>query len=148
MQIGVWERWNREGKEAITGLVKGQWSVILMGRECGTHASELSHLKDEHCKEIKPVKPEGNQPWIFIGRTTEAEALILWPTDLKSQLIGKDPDAGKDWGQEEKWATENEMVGWHHWLNEHEFEQTLIDNEGQGSLVCCSQVHGVAKSWT
>ena len=91
------------------------------------------------CKEVKPVHPKGNQSWIFIGRTdAEAEAPILWPPDVKSRLIRKDADAGKDWRQEEKGATEDEMVGWHHWLNGHEFEQTLGDGEGQGSLVCCS----------
>ena len=80
-----------------------------------------------------------NQPWIFIGRTdAEAETPVLWRPDVKSPLIGKDPDAGKDWGKEEKRQTENEMVGWHHQLNEHEFEQTLGDSEGQGSLACCS----------
>ena len=77
--------------------------------------------------------------WIFIGRTDpEAEAPILWPSDVKSQLTGKDPDAGKDWGQEEKGATEDEMVGWHHCLNEHEFEQIQGDSEGEGSLACYS----------
>ena len=91
------------------------------------------------CREIKPVNPKGGQPWIFTGRTdSEAEAPVLWPLDAKSRLIGKDPDAGKDWGQEEKGTTENEMVGWHHWLNGHDFEQTPRDREGQGSLVCCS----------
>ena len=90
------------------------------------------------CKEIKPLNPKGNQPWIVIGRTdAEAEAPIIWPPDGKSQFTGKVPDAGKDWGQEEKWATEDEMVGWHHWLNEHESEQTPGDS-GQGSLACCS----------
>ena len=80
-----------------------------------------------------------NQPWIFIGRTdAEAEAPILWPPDVKSQLTGKDPDAGKDWGQEEKQATDEEMVGCYHQLNGQEFEQTLGDSEGQGNLVCCS----------
>ena len=88
-------------------------------------------------KEIKPVNPQGNQPWIFNGRT-DAEAPILWPPDIKSQLIGKDPDAGKDWGQEEKGTLEDEMVGWNHWLNGLEFEHNLGDNERQGSLVCCS----------
>ena len=83
-------------------------------------------------KEIKPVNPKGNQPWIFIGRTdAEAEASILGPSDAKSQLIGKDLDAGKNWGQEEKKVTEDEMVGWHHWLNECEFEQALEDGEGR-----------------
>ena len=91
------------------------------------------------CKEIKPVHSKGNQPWIFIGWTgTEAEAPILWPPDAKSWLIGKDPDARKDWGQEEKGVTEDEMIGWHHWLNGHEFEQTSEDREGQESLACCS----------
>ena len=72
-------------------------------------------------KEIKPVNPKGNKPWITTGRTdAEAEAPIFWPPDMKSQLIGKDPDAGKVWGQEEKEATEDEIVGWHHWLNGHE----------------------------
>ena len=82
------------------------------------------------CKEIQPVSPKGNQPWMFIGRAdAETEALILWPPDAKSWLIGKDPDAGKDWGQEEKGTTEKEMAGWH---------QTLEDGDGQGSLACCS----------
>ena len=91
------------------------------------------------CKEIKPVNPKGNQPWIFTGRTdAEAEAAILWPPDAKSQLTRKDPDSGKDWRQEEKGTTENEMVGWHHWRNGREFEQAPGDGEGQGSLVWCS----------
>ena len=90
-------------------------------------------------KEIKLVHPKGNQPWIFIGRTeAEAETPILWPPDSKSQLIGKDPDDGKDWGQEEKGTTEDEMVGWHHWLNGHEFQQTLRDSEGEGNMACYS----------
>ena len=91
------------------------------------------------CKEIQPVNPKGNQPWIFIGRTAaEAEAPILRPPEAKSQFIGKDPDAGKDWRQEEKHMTEDEMVGWHHWLHGHEFEQALGDGEGQGSIVFCN----------
>ena len=89
------------------------------------------------CKEIQPVNPKGNQSLIFIGMT-EAEAPVLWPRDAKSWLIWRDPDAGKDWGQEEKGATEDEMVGWHHWLNGHDFEQAPGDGEGQGSLACCS----------
>ena len=80
---------------------------------------------------------KGNQPWIFIGRT-DAETPIFWPPDAKSLLIGKDLNAGEDWGQEEKWVTEDEMVGCHHWLNGHEFEQTPGNSEGQGSLACCS----------
>ena len=88
--------------------------------------------------ELSPVILKGNQPWIFIGRTdAEAEAPILWPPDEKSWLIGKDPDAGKDWRQEEKGMTEDEMVGWHLWLR-HEFEQAPRVGDGQGSLACCS----------
>ena len=86
-------------------------------------------------KEIKLVNPKGNQPWIVIGRTdAKAEAPILWLPDAKSRLIGKDPDAGKDWGQEEMGVTEDEMVGWHLQLKGHEFGQTPGDSEGQGSL--------------
>ena len=91
------------------------------------------------CKEIKPVNSKGNQSWIFIRRTdAEAEAPILWPPDAKNWLIGKDPDAGKDWRREVKGTTEDEMVGWHHWLDGHEFEQAQGVGDGQGSLVCCS----------
>ena len=89
-------------------------------------------------KEIKPVNRKGNQPGIFIGKTdAEAEALILWPPEAKSQLFGKDPDAGRDGGQEER-MTENEMHRWHHRLNGHGFEQTPGYNEGPGNLACCS----------
>ena len=88
-------------------------------------------------KEIQPVHPEGDWSWVFIGRSdAEAETPILWPPDVKSWLIGKDPDARKDWRQEEKGRTEDEMIGWHHQLNGHEFEQAPGDGEGQGSLVC------------
>ena len=91
------------------------------------------------CKEIQPVHPKGDQSWIFIGRTdAEAETPILWLPDEKSWVTGKDPDAGKDWRQEEKGTTEDEMVGWHHWLNGHEFEWALVVGDGQGSLSCCS----------
>ena len=85
----------------------------------------------------KSVNPKGNQPWIFVGRT-DAETPILWSLDEKSHLIGQDPDAEKDWRQEEKGVTEDEMAGWHQKPNGHEFEQTLRDSEGQGSLACCS----------
>ena len=87
----------------------------------------------------KPVNPKGTQPWIFISRTeTEDEAPILWLTDANSQFIGKDPDAEKDWRQEEKGTTEDEMIGWHHQPNGHEFEQGPGDGQGRGSLACCS----------
>ena len=91
------------------------------------------------CKEIKPVHPKGNQCWMFIGRTdAEAETPVLWPPDAKNWFLGKDPNAGKDWRQEEKGTTVDEMVGWHHRLNGHEFEQVLGIGDGQGSLACCS----------
>ena len=91
------------------------------------------------CKEIKPVNPKGNQYWTFIGKTdAEADAPILWPPEAKSQLTGKDPNAGKDWGQEKKGVTKDKMVGCHHRLNWHELEQTLGYGEGQGSLAFCS----------
>ena len=100
------------------------------------------------CKEIQPVHPKGNQSWIFFGRTdAEAETPILWPPDEKNWLIWKDPNAGKDWRREEKGMTEDEMVGWHHWLDGHEFEEAPGVGDGQGSLACCSP-WGVAKSWT
>ena len=105
----VW-MWELDHKE---GWVVENWCFrIVLGK---TLESPLDS------KEIKPVNPKGNKPWIFIGRTdAEAETPILWPPDVKSQLIGKDPDAGKVWGQEEKEAKEDEIVGWHHWLNGHE----------------------------
>ena len=90
------------------------------------------------CKEIQPVHPRGNHFWIFIGRTdAEAETPILWPPDAKSWHIWKDPNAGKDWGQEEKGTTEDEMVGWHHRLNGHGFGLTPGAGDGQGGLACC-----------
>ena len=90
------------------------------------------------CKEIQPVHPNGDQFWVFIGRSdVEAETPILWPPDEKIWLIGKDPDAGKDWGQEEKGMTEDEMVGWHHRLNGQGFGWTPRVGDGQGGLACC-----------
>ena len=98
-------------------------------------------------KKIQQDHPKWNQPWIFIGRTdTEVETSVFWPPDVKNWLTGKDPDAGKDWRQEEKGMTEDEMVGWHHRHNWHQFEQSPGVGDGQGSLACCSP--GVAKSWT
>ena len=99
------------------------------------------------CKEIQPVHPKGDQSWVFIGRTdVEDETPILWPPAAKSWLICKDPDAGKDWGQEKKGTTEDEMVGWHHRLNGHGSGWTPEVGDGQGGLTCC--VYGVAKSLT
>ena len=102
------------------------WSVLL----------EKTVESPLDCKEIKPVHPKGNQPWIFIGRT-DAEAPALWPPDVKSRLTGKDPHAGKDGRPEEKRVVEDEMVRQHHQLSGHEFEQALGNSEGQGSLACC-----------
>ena len=98
-----------------------------------------SNINQVIIRNIQLVHPKGNQSWIFIGRTdVEAETLILWPLDIKSWLIWKVPDAGKDWKWEEKGKTEDEMVGWHHWLNGHEFEWTLGVGDEQGGLACCS----------
>ena len=124
----VW-MWQLDSKK---GWVLKNWCLQTVVLE-----KTLERLLD--CKEIQPVHPKGNQPWIFLGRTdAEAETPILWPPNVKNWLIWKDPDAGKDWRQKEKVMIEDEMVGWHHWLNGHEFEQTLGDGEGQGSLECCS----------
>ena len=90
------------------------------------------------CKEIQPVHSEGDQPWDFFGRNdAKAEAPVLWLPHVKSWLIGKDSDAGKDWGQEEKGTTEDEMAGWHHWLDGRDSEWTLGVGDGQGGLACC-----------
>ena len=105
------------------------WSVVL----------EKTLESPLDCMEIKAFDPKENQSWIFIGRTdTEAEIPILWPPDAKNWLIGNDPDAGKDWRQEEKGMTKNEMVGWHHQLDGHEFEQAPGVGDGQGGLACCN----------
>ena len=125
--VQMWELGHKEGWALKNWCF---WTVVL----------EKTLESPLDCKEINPVHPKGNQSWIFIGRTdAKAEAPILWSPDAKSWLIGKDPDAGKDWEQEEKGTTEDEMVGWHHKLNGCEFEQTLGDGEGQGSLNCCNQ---------
>ena len=123
---GMWELDHKEGWVSKNWCF---WTVVL----------EKTLESPLDCKEVKPVNPKGNQSWTFIGRTdTEAEASIFWPPDVKSWLIGKDSDGRKDWGQEEKGATEDEKVGWHHWLNGHEFEQAPGDGEGQQSLACYS----------
>ena len=91
------------------------------------------------CKEVQPVHPKGDQSWVFVGRTdAKAETPILWPPHAKSWLIGKDPDAGREWGQEEKGTTEDEMAGWHHWLNGCESQWTPGVGDGQGGLACCN----------
>ena len=121
--------WKLDHKENWTPKSWCFWTVVL----------EKTFKSPLDCKEIKPVNPKGNQPWIFIGRTdAEVEAPIFWPPETKSRLTEKDSDAGEDWRQEEKGTTEDQMVGWHHWLNGQEFEQTLGVGDGQGSLVCCS----------
>ena len=100
------------------------------------------------CQEIQPVHPKGDQSWVFIGKTdVEAEAPILWPPNVKSWLIWKNPDVGKDWGQEEKGTTEDEMAGWHHRLDGHGFGWTPGVGDGQGGLACCSS-WGLKESYT
>ena len=101
------------------------------------------------CKEIQPVHSKGDQSWVFFGRTdAKAETPVLWPPHAKSWLIGKDSDARRDWGQEEKGTTEDEMAGWHHWLNGREFEWTPGVSNGQAGLVCCnSWGHRVGHDW-
>ena len=124
----VW-MWKLDYKESWVQKNWCFWTVVL----------EKTLESPLDCKEIQPVHPKGDQSWVFIRRTDiEAETLILWPPDAKSWLIWKDLDAGKDWRQEEKGMAEDEMAGWHHWLNGYEFEQAPGVGDGQGSLVCCS----------
>ena len=125
-QVQMWELYDKEGWAPKNWCF---WIVVL----------EKTLESPVDIMEIKAVNPKGNKPWIFIGRIdAEAEAPILWPPDVKNWLTGKYLDAGKDWRQEEKEMTEDEMVGWHHQLNGHEFEQTPGNGDGQGSLFCCS----------
>ena len=124
--VWIWELVHTESWELKNWCF---WTVVL----------EKTLESPLDCKEIKPVNPRGNLPWIFLGRTdAEAEAPIFWPPDGKNWLIAKVPNAGKHQRHEEKGRTEDEMVGWHQWLNGHEFEQTLGVGDGQGSLACCS----------
>ena len=124
----VW-MWELDYKASWTPKNWCLWTVVL--------EKNLEGPLD--CKEIKPVNLKGNQSWIFIGRTdVEAEAPILWPPAGRNWLIGKAPDAWKDWRQEEKGTTEDEMAGWHHWLNGYEFEEAPGVGDGQEGLVCCS----------
>ena len=123
----VW-MWELDYKESWAPKNWCFWTVVLEK----TLGSPLD------CKEIQPVHPKGDQSGVFIGRTdAEAKTPILWPPDVKSWLIWKDSDAGKDWRQEEKGMTEDEMVGWHHWLTGHEFGWTPGVGDGQGGLECC-----------
>ena len=119
--------WELDCKESWAPKNWCFWTVVL----------EKTLESPLDCKEIQPVHPKGDQSWVFIGRTdAEGETPVLWPPDAKSWLVWKDPDAGKDWGQEEKGMTEDEMVGWHHWLNGHEFGWTPGVGDGQGGLAC------------
>ena len=121
--------WDLDYKESWAPKNWCFWSVVL----------EKTLESPLYCKDIQPVHLKGDQSWVFIGRTDiEAETPILRPPDAKSWLIWKDPDAGKDWGQEEKGTTEDEMVGWHHWLSGHGFRWTPWVGDGQGGLACCS----------
>ena len=123
------EMWELDHKESWVLMNWCFWIVVLEK----TLKSPLDY------KKIQPVSPKGNQSWICIRKTdAEAEVPILLPPDSKNWLIGKDSDAGKDWRQKEKGTTEDEMVGWHCWLNGHEFEQAPGVGDGRGSLVCCS----------
>ena len=120
--------WDLEYKESWALKNWCFWTVVL----------EKTLESPLDCKEIQSVHPKGNQSWVFIGRTdVEAETLILWPPDAKCWLIWKDPNAKKDCGQEEKGMTEDEMAGWHHQLNGHEFGWTPAVGNGQGGLACC-----------
>ena len=113
------------------------WTVVL----------EKTLVSSLDCKEIQPVHSKGDQPWDFFGRNdAKAETPIFWPPHAKSWLSGKDSDAGRDWGQEKKGTTEDEMAGWHHWFDGRESEWTAGVGDGQGGLVCC--IHAVTKSWT
>ena len=121
--------WELEYKETWAPNNWCFWTVVL----------EKTLESPLDCKEIQPVHPKGNQSWMFIGRTdVEAETPILWPPDAKNWLIWKNPYAGKDWRWEEKGMTEDKMVGWHHWIDGHEFEQVPGAGDGQGGLACCS----------
>ena len=125
----------------MTAFLYSSWgshSLLQWNRCFRTIVLEKTLESSMERKELKPVNLKGNQPRILFGRTdAEAKAPVLWPPDVNSWLIGRDPDAGKDWRQNKR-VTEDEMVEWHHWFNGHELGQALGDEEGQGSLVCCS----------
>ena len=120
VRVGLWRKLST--KELML------WTVVL----------EKTLESPLDCKEIQPVHPKGDQSWVVVGKTdVEAKTPILWPPDVKSWLVWKDPDAGNDWGQEEKGTLEDDMVGWHHELDRHEFEWTLGVGDGQGGPTCC-----------
>jgi len=133
VRVGLWRKLSTE--ELI--LLNHQFKLVL----------EKTLESPLDCKEIQPVHSRGDQPWDFFGRNdAKAETPVLWPPHAKNWLTGKDSDAGRDWGQEEKGTTEDEMAGWHHWLDGHEFEWipgVVMDRETWGAAI-----HGVAKSWT
>ena len=130
--------WELDYKEIWTPKNSCFWTVVL----------EKALESPFNCKEIQPVHPKRNQSWIFVRRTdAEAETPILWLSNAKNWLIGKDPDAGKDWRQE-KWTTEDEIVAWHHRLYGHELEPALRIGNWQGNLVCCSPWGHKESDWT
>ena len=125
--VNVW-MWELDYKESWALKNWHFWTVVL----------EKTVESPLDCKEIQPVHPKGDQSWMFVGITdVEDETQVLWAPVGKSWLVGEDSDAGRDWGQEEKGTTEDEMAGWHHRLNGHESEWTLGDGDGQGGLACC-----------
>ena len=131
VRVGLWRKLSSEELMLLNCGVLLNWYFLNFSQE-KTVESPLD------CMEIQPVYSKGNQSWVFIGRTdAKAETPILWLPHAKSWLIGKDSDAGRDWGQEEKGTTEGEMGGWRHWLDEHEFEWTPGVGDGQGGLACC-----------
>ena len=134
----VW-MWELDYKESWVLKNWCSWTVVLKK----TLDSPLD------CKEIQPVRPKGDQSWVFIGRTdAKAETPVLWPPDVKNWLIWKDPDAEKDWSHEEKGTTEDKMVGWHHQLYGLEFEQTPGVGDEQGGLACCSPLGRIVSDMT
>ena len=126
VKVGLWR--NLSSEELML------WTVVL----------EKTLESPLDCKEIQPVHPKGDRPWVFFGRNdAKAETPVLWPPHAKSWLNGKDSDAGRDWGQEEKGTTEDEMAGWHHWLDGREFEWSPGVGDGQGGLACCNSWGGI-----
>ena len=120
VRVGLWRK--------LSAKVLMLWTVVL----------EKTLESPLDCKEIQPVHPKGDQPWVFFGRNdAKAEAPVLWPPHVESWLIGKDSDAGRDWGHEEKRTTQDKMAGWHHGLDRRESEWTPVDGDRQGGLACC-----------